>query len=187
MGHNVKRDKSEAIKAAMAIEGLMTEEELGIMADMLPDRPHLRVFETGAWLGRSATLWHALGAQVYTIDDWSGVGAVPPPFENNYQERFLANVSGAITPICANSNTHFDLLLTTVRLLFSVRKADLVFIDGDHSYEGVMHDIALAQAAANEYTVIAGHDIPMETVRRAVDENWPNGWDNISEMIWRKR
>lgn len=47
---------------------------------------------------------------------------------------------------------------------------DFVFIDGDHSYEGVKADIEAWRPKVRSGGMIAGHDINMKSVRDAVSE-----------------
>lgn len=50
--------------------------------------------------------------------------------------------------------------------------ADAVFVDGDHSYEGVMHDTLLAKSVINPGGIIIWHDLNNEPVgvRQALHE-----------------
>ena len=178
------KDRNTAIQAALSVDGLMTEQELQVMAELLPDVPFPRVLETGAWFGRSSTLWHWLGAIVFTIDDWSGLWAAPAP-GNDFLDKFLDGTSPEITPIKANTIQDHDKLLTAVKLIFSVRKADLVFIDADHCYDGVLADIELANAAIRPGGVICGHDIDFTGVRQAVDEAFPGKLEILGPKLWR--
>lgn len=48
---------------------------------------------------------------------------------------------------------------------------DLIFVDADHSYEGVKEDIRLSWPLLNEGGVFAGHDYNQEGVAKAVSEH----------------
>lgn len=181
------KDRNSAIQAALNVEGLMTEEELRQMAELLPDVPYPRVLETGAWLGRSATLWHALGAQVFTIDDWTGKWATPHTAgQEDWLDKFLKGTNPEITPIQANTIVNHMELFTLVRLLFLVRKADLVFIDADHTYVGVHADLNLAKHAIGPGGVVCGHDIDFPGVKQAVEQEFgPEGYVALGPKLWR--
>lgn len=87
------------------------------------------VLEIGTWQGGSAAMWAAIGAKVVTVD------------KNPLRERAgwsLLQDAGLcqfpdVIHIVADSQ-----LSSTVDLLR--RDYDLVFIDGDHTYEGVRRD-----------------------------------------------
>lgn len=178
------KDRNTAIAQAMQVEGLLTEGELKIMSELLPDVPYPRVFETGSWKGRSATLWHWLGAITFTVDDWSGNWAIQSdPSEN--LKQFVEHTSPEITALKANTITEHDKLLTAVTLIFSVRKADLVFIDCDHSTKGVLLDVELAQVAIRPGGVICGHDVDFPEVQAALKESFGDRWEALSAKLWR--
>jgi predicted O-methyltransferase YrrM len=54
--------------------------------------------------------------------------------------------------------------------LFKNNSIDFLFIDADHSYEGVKLDISLWEPKVVEGGVISGHDYDWEGVARAVNE-----------------
>lgn len=70
--------------------------------------------------------------------------------------------------------------------MFADESVDFVFIDCDHSYEGVSRDIVDWAPKVRVGGLVTGHDINLESVRRAVVENlgeyetegqrWNNIW-----------
>ena len=56
----------------------------------------------------------------------------------------------------------------------------MVFIDADHSYEGVLSDIKFAKSINAK--IICGDDYSFEGVKRAVDENFGNSVIMIGDM-----
>ena len=69
---------------------------------------------------------------------------------------------------------------------------DFVFIDADHTYEGVQRDIELWEPKVKENGLLMGHDLNWGSVARAVGENFKNFWiapDNVwaSPKIWLKK
>lgn len=62
-------------------------------------------------------------------------------------------------------------------------KVDFVFIDGDHTYEGVKRDIEAWLPKIKKRGFIAGHDIDMSSVKKAVTELLPN-YSNPGEVVW---
>jgi predicted O-methyltransferase YrrM len=55
---------------------------------------------------------------------------------------------------------------------------DFIFIDGNHSYEGVTEDIKNYWPKVKEGGVFAGHDINLDSVRRAIKDSF-SGMSNI--------
>jgi len=66
---------------------------------------------------------------------------------------------------------------------FEDESLDFIFIDADHSYEGVKRDITLWSPKVKKGGHIVGHDIDWEGVKRAVEELIPDyktpGIDNL--------
>lgn len=69
---------------------------------------------------------------------------------------------------------------------FEDESLDFIFIDADHSYEGVKKDITLWSPKVKTGGYIVGHDIDWEGVKRAVEELIPEykvpGIDNLWYM-----
>jgi hypothetical protein len=64
---------------------------------------------------------------------------------------------------------------------------DFVFIDGDHSEEGVSEDIAAWRSMIRKDGWIGGHDYDhpdFPGVKKAVDEAFPSGVQLASERTW---
>ena len=60
---------------------------------------------------------------------------------------------------------------------------DFVFIDADHTYEGVKRDIELWEPKVQENGLIMGHDLNWGSVSRAVGESFSNFWI-ASDNVW---
>ena len=60
---------------------------------------------------------------------------------------------------------------------------DFVFLDADHSYEGVMRDIELWGPKVKKNGLMMGHDLNWGSVARAVGENFDNFWI-ASDNVW---
>lgn len=60
---------------------------------------------------------------------------------------------------------------------------DFVFIDADHTYNGVKRDIRAWLPKIKNKGFICGHDIHMDGVRKAVEENF-NTWIELDNYVW---
>ena len=70
---------------------------------------------------------------------------------------------------------------------FEDNSIDFVFIDADHSYDGVKEDIKMWEPKVKKGGLVSGHDINMLDVRMAVQEynmNYDTTVDNV--WYWRK-
>lgn len=173
------------LRAALAIRGWMSEEELGWLAENA--QRHRVIVEVGSFLGRST---RALGDHcpgvVHAVDPWPDEVAADDvvgkkyrypnkfiPFQQNLDDLI---VTGKVIP-------H----RTTFREgLFPPASVDMVFIDGNHSYEAVMNDIRIARGVIEPGGLLCGHDYSRNWpgVVRAVDEAVGGENVNIFDSIW---
>ena len=134
------------------------------------------ILELGAWLGKStrALCDMAPGAQVVTIDTWEGSEEhVGNPKLERLHETFLVNCweyRDQLIPIKATTEKGMQDL---------ARKGvvpDLIYIDADHGYEGVRHDIELAiklwpeaQIVGDDWAFGENEEVPYPVRNAAAD------------------
>lgn len=78
------------------------------------------------------------------------------------------------------ANSHLSATLEKVRVLLDDKQVDFLFIDGDHSYDGVKQDFQMYGSLVKKGSIIALHDIvpaPKENVG-GVPEFWRQIKDN---------
>ncbi len=68
--------------------------------------------------------------------------------------------------ICLEGNSHNPAVRDQVRSLLSGALLDVLFIDGDHSYEGVRHDFAMYGPLVREDGLVVFHDIVSDDGQR---------------------
>lgn len=123
------------------------------------------VLEVGAWLGLSTKFFAERAELIVAIDTWQGsdchksgehgVSIGGRDYVRSLElllDQFLFNLRGyeeKVCPIKTDSRSAFDLKLPMF---------DLVYIDGDHSYELVHNDINLALKLTNKGSIICGDD-----------------------------
>jgi hypothetical protein len=135
--------------------------------------------EIGCWLGRStcylaeAVAKSSKNISITVVDTFCGVpddelqlllgrhgGSVDEAFRTNMNRSGLSTLVDVIVE---------DSKIAHGR--FAEGSLDFVFIDGDHSYEGVRQDITNWLPKVRRGGTLAGHDYGnSESVRRAVDE-----------------
>ena len=157
------------------------------------------ILEIGSWKGQSAinmaTICKGLGldTRIYCIDTWLGAVEFMTASPDD-KERDLMKIDGY--PMVYHEfmknirESHVDDMITPVPntsliASFVVPDADLIYIDGDHSYESVMQDIAVYTKKLNPGGVIFGDDYSVfEGVKRAVDQSFNNV--RILDNFWIK-
>lgn len=119
--------------------------------------------EIGAYLGASTAFLAAAatlrGGHVHTIDTWKNDNMPEEPPEDTF-ERFLENTR----PFRHVITTHRGL---TSELKDQIPAVDLLFIDGDHSYEGAKADLTNYAHKIKRGGYLAMHDFTYESVSRA--------------------
>lgn len=158
------------IRKAWEIKGWMTEQELEWLA--LEAKKRHRIVELGSHLGRST---RALGdntpGKVWAIDHWNGTDELQYQDGERAQlfERFRENVGdlidrGKVVPVRTDHRQSESL---------PDIQPDMVFIDGDHSYEGCKADILHWKEKLVPGGVLCGHDFEFPEVSKAVTELLP--------------
>jgi predicted O-methyltransferase YrrM len=140
----------------------------------LAQRPGLRtVVEIGSYLGASALALaeglKAAGnstARIHCIDTWRNEGMSEGPADHMATfRRHTAPYGALIVPERGRSTD------VAAELLARIGPIDLLFIDGDHSYAGVLADWQTFGPALAPGGVVAFHDIGWaQGVQRVVDE-----------------
>jgi predicted O-methyltransferase YrrM len=142
---------------AKRIAGWMSQNELEFLARTA--RKSRAIIEIGCYFGRSAmALADNTDGIVVCIDPYMGLYNSPNQnirldFNDTVYEDFLYNLSEHIK---SGKLVHFRCTVDEVDMN-EMPAADLVFIDGDHSYEGCKKDILFAQSIVHN-GIIAGHD-----------------------------
>lgn len=169
------------ISRAQSIYGWMTDDELRWLATQA--REHLEIVELGSYLGRST---RALGdntlGKVLALDDWLGADTdhrpVSPEKSDQMYKEFCESLDDLIkakvvTPWRCDHNNN------PVKV-----RPDMVFIDGDHSYNGVLRDIETWYPRIKTGGLISGHDVGHPPIRQALSELLPNYLIVNGTSIW---
>lgn len=141
----------------MQVHGWSTREELTWLCHQASQRDV--VFELGAWHGRSSLVLSACRIRLFSLDTWShpdsdmwdaSLMASGLPFD-----CFVRNTCGRSTPIVIDfrNKTMVDWLLKTYS-----GTADMVYVDADHTSEGVRREVEIAKSLAKDNALICGHD-----------------------------
>ena len=145
-----------------------------------PDKK-FNVLEIGVYLGDSTEIFLDSGAvnKLYAIDPWmpdydindetskSNMIEVEKEFDNRITNRFDNAIKHKGT-IDSFKDTKFD-------------RIDIVYIDGSHRYEDVLHDIIMTVNHIRPSIAICGHDFYLAqngiyTIQKALSETigWPD-------------
>ena len=144
------------ITRALAVDGWLTELEAAYLAQLASKS--LVAIEVGSWMGRSTCAIAAnIQGYVWAIDTWKGSAEHAPMLADKpsdwLYERFLANTQGLpIVPLMLPSVDAAVLFRRTGT------RADMIFIDANHTYESVKADIEAWMPLLVDGGVLCGHD-----------------------------
>ena len=171
------------LEKAVAIDGWMSIRELSWLVDIA--RRSSSILEVGCYKGRSTKAM--ADATLGTVD-------VVDPFKGSYYNNdgsvlFTHNSTKKI--FIHNLRDHLlshKLFIWEMKFeeINPIKKYDFVFIDGDHRYEKVLHDIVKGYGLVSPHGILAGHDYGQEDwpgVKQAVDEIFGSSVKLI-DTIW---
>ena len=81
--------------------------------------------------------------------------------------------------VLIRDNSHQDSVQNNVLKVLNNRKLDILFIDGDHSYEGVKQDFEDYSKFVRNYGLIAFHDITVQGMENDTDYGVHKFWNEI--------
>lgn len=119
--------------------------------------------EIGSYLGASTSFLAAAAAvrqgHVHAIDTWKNDGMPNEPVEDTWQ-RFQENIDRFRTWVTPHRGVAQE-------LKDRVPPLDLLFVDGDHSYEETLANLRDFAPKLKQGAVLVMHDFHMESVQRA--------------------
>jgi predicted O-methyltransferase YrrM len=163
------------------IEGWMSPLELEFLGVM--GGKQKSIVEVGSWKGRSTKALLETGKKVFAVDTWEG--SQDPndlTFSQAKQEDIFATFQKNVGHYENLKVIKKDSLSAAKQ--FSDKSVDMVFIDANHTYEGVKADIEAWLPKAKR--VICGHDYTpgWPGVVRAVDELFAGRKVQVVGSIW---
>lgn len=153
------------IAKAQKIEGWMSDQELEWLAEQ--SAKHELIVEIGCYKGRSTrALSDNTKGIVIAIDDFAGPNR---DFENrnSIHKKFISNMQGLGAVLKFVKASYEEAYQEP---LVQALHPDMVFIDGDHSYEAVKRDIDFWKPRIAEGGLLCGHDSSHPPIVQAVSE-----------------
>lgn len=155
------------LEYSCAIQGWMHPSELTWLYEQAQGRK--RIAEVGVWRGRSlSAMAAATDGEAIGIDSWDSTDCTYTQLAPMGMDviRFEAEQNMAKFP--------------NVRLIVGSSQGaapqladiDMLFIDGDHSYEGVKADLDALLPCCSSDALICGHDCGLPGVLKAVNERF---------------
>ena len=167
------------IAQAENIQGWMTRLELVWLFNRAKQMDS--VIEIGSWKGRSSYALAASGTNLICIDTWQGASDEIPAWggkslrdvakEEDIFKAWMNNVGSVFRNVDflkMDSISASKLWQIGRKIIYGDNvKVDMVFIDGEHTFDAVVADIQAWQPKAKK--LLCGHDIDREEVKRALE------------------
>ena len=148
------------------------KEDLNVLLPLIDKIDPKHILEIGAWRGLSANMWLLAfkPERFITIEKESSdkVEAIRIPDHLGWQMWY-------------ESDSHDQRVLDTVKIYMPV--VDFLFIDGDHSYEGVKKDWEMYGPLVRKGGIVAFHDIAIHVdPTEQVDLLWKEVKDGYNSV-----
>ncbi len=155
------------------IEPTQIRWELSSLAQIVESLHPRIILEVGTARGGTLFTFSRLAkddAIIISIDLPGGnFGGGYPQWKESLYKKFAA---GSQKIFLLRADSHSDQTVKKIRDILSGRKIDFLFIDGDHTYEGVAKDFTSYSSFVREGGIIAFHDIRSPEPTYGVPRLW---------------
>jgi predicted O-methyltransferase YrrM len=143
------------------------------LAELVKKQNCSSVLEIGTFRGATLFVFSRLAeanATIISVDyHFSFLGKLVRIFQNPLFHRMIRRGQKLFL---LRKNSHSPDTLASVEEILQGRKLDLLFIDGDHSYEGVRMDFEMYMPLVRSGGLVAFHDIAQSTPQVEVKNLW---------------
>lgn len=154
------------------------------------DNPNMVIVEVGSWKGNTTSILGKIAKEwngtVYAVDHWRGNNGtwnkdiatkydVFKIFRNNME---ILGLEDTVKPLVMESSSGVG--------LFKENSLDIVFLDGNHTYQGIKEDISMWLPKVKNGGIICGHDAEKKytdfnaDIRKEIDKSAIEGVDNLT-------
>lgn len=174
---NIKK----ALERAYAFGMYQHRREIEDLVNLLVEQQVSRIIEIGSHRGGTAVLWCEIASDLVAAVDlpdgpWGGIGVAGA----DERDRLVRELYPQYRPVRGNSQE----LKTWQKVsdLLGPTPVQFLFIDGDHSYEGVSKDFENYRGLVRPGGLIAFHDV-IHTERHTKDGvEVPRFWDELVQQ-----
>ena len=152
-------DIEKIIESAYSLYMPQEKEEITQLAKIVYELQPKVVVEIGTKFGGTFKIWNEVtNAKTISIDLVAGIhGGVTRDDVDNRNKSFI-NLYGSRCNFI-EGDSHQDLTYDLLINILKGQKIDFLFIDGDHTYEGVKQDYEMYKELVSDNGYIAFHDI----------------------------
>ena len=156
-----------------AIQSQQIRSEFLELAKMVKEQNCKYIMEIGTYRGGTLFVFSQLAAPRATVISldfhFSLLGKMYGALQKPLLRKFVRNGKSLFL---LRQNSHLPQTLKVVRDLLQGHELDFLFIDGDHTYEGVREDFLMYSQLVREGGLIAFHDVAESGGSREVHRLW---------------
>jgi len=173
------------------IDGWFDEWDHAGYVQVVQNYAHGNFAEIGCWKGRSLCsimpyLMKNQYRNIFAIDHWNGSA---DELETSHKEAVDGDIFSQFTENMKQAG--YEGMYSALRMdsstaasKFLDRYFNVVFIDGDHTYEGVMKDIKAWKSKVTPGGTLCGHDSHYPPVKQALNEEFGDNWIQLYGAVW---
>jgi predicted O-methyltransferase YrrM len=156
-----------------AIQSQQVRSEFLELAKMVKEQNCKYIMEIGTYRGGTLFVFSQLAdprATIISLDfHLTFFGRVRGALQKTLLRKFVRNGKSLFL---IRQNSHLPETLKVIRDILQGHELDFLFIDGDHSYEGVREDFMMYSPLVREGGLIAFHDVAESGGSREVNRLW---------------
>lgn len=156
-----------------AIQSQQIRSEFLELAKMVKEQNCKYIMEIGTYRGGTLFVFSQLAAARATVISldfhFSLLGKMYGALQKPLLRKFVRNGKSLFL---LRENSHLPETLRVIRNILNGNELDFLFIDGDHTYEGVREDFMMYSPLVREGGLIAFHDIAESGGSREVHRLW---------------
>jgi len=182
------------------IKPAQVKSEVEALLDLLSKEKLKVVMEVGTMNGGTLYLFSRIAAEDATLLSvdlpWARYGYGYPQYKMPFYQTFIRSTQ---TLHLLRANSHDHSTLDKVKICLDGRPIDFLFLDGDHTYEGIHQDFEMYSPMVKKGGIVGFHDIAPHPPETDCDvfqfwneiklkyphhgefvDDWDQGWAGIS-------
>ena len=175
--------KDHVTRVIEEVDGFFSIEDIDTYRNLARKIKNGTIIEIGSYLGKSilsiADICKENNNKIYCVDTWKG-----SPEHQDGEPYSLCPVDKLFDTFMNNvKSLGFEDIITPIRMTSSKASeeffqdriaADLIFIDGEHSYASVKEDIESWNRNLKKDGILCGHDIVWPEIKKALEDTNTN-------------
>jgi len=165
------------------------------MSGFINENGFTKIAEIGVWVGR---FMDGVLSVCDGVNEYWGIDMYRKIPDSNYHEVNMLKMTNdewdvLYSSVCKHMLKHRQLRLireesSRAAGIFPDGYFDLVFIDGDHTYEAVLQDLKAWTPKVRKGGWVSGHDCIRRTpgVAKALEEFYGDTWQRLHATCWKK-